>query len=74
MKNQRVLVIGGVGFICLNPAKGLAEQNEVVILDALFTDSMKTIKQLLKKANVRFIRGREMMGCFDVVYEKFAVI
>ncbi|MBU4372899.1 MAG: SDR family oxidoreductase [Euryarchaeota archaeon] len=57
MKNQRVLVTGGAGFIGSNLAGELAGENEVVILDDLSTGRMENIKELLKMDNVRFIRG-----------------
>lgn len=57
MKNQRVLVTGGAGFIGSNLAGELARENEVVILDDLSTGRMENIKELLKKENVKFIRG-----------------
>ncbi len=57
MKNQRVLVTGGAGFIGSNLAEELAEQNEVVILDDLSTGRIENIKDLIKKDNVSFIQG-----------------
>lgn len=57
MRNQRVLVTGGAGFIGSTLAEKLAEQNEVVILDDLSTGKIENIKELLKRENVRFIRG-----------------
>ncbi len=57
MKNQRVMVTGGAGFIGSHLAEELAKKNEVVILDDLSTGRMENIKELLKKENARFIRG-----------------
>ncbi len=57
MKNQRVLVTGGAGFIGSNLAWELALKNEVVILDDLSTGRMGNIKELLKMDNVSFIHG-----------------
>ncbi len=57
MKNQRVMVTGGAGFIGSNLAEELARENEIVILDNLSTGRMENIKELLKMDNVRFIHG-----------------
>ncbi|MGB8217476.1 MAG: SDR family oxidoreductase [Candidatus Methanoperedens sp.] len=57
MKNQRVLVTGGAGFIGSNLAGELALENEVVIIDDLSTGRMGNITDLLKTGNVRFVRG-----------------
>lgn len=57
MKNQRIMVTGGAGFIWSNLVEELARDNEVFILDDLSTDRMENIKELLKMDNVRFTHG-----------------
>jgi UDP-glucose 4-epimerase len=57
MKNQKMLITGGAGFIGSNLASKLAENNEVVILDNLSTGKMENIKELIVKDNVKFIHG-----------------
>lgn len=75
MKDQRVLVTGGAGFIGSNLAGELALENEVVIFDDLSTGKMENITELLKKGNVRFVRGsitdlELLQGSFkDIDYE-----
>ncbi len=57
MKNQRVLVTGGAGFIGSHLAGELAKENEVIIIDDLSTGRLENIKELMEKDNVRFIKG-----------------
>ncbi|MCZ7383807.1 MAG: NAD-dependent epimerase/dehydratase family protein [Candidatus Methanoperedens sp.] len=57
MKNKKVMITGGAGFIGSNLAGELADENEVVILDDLSSGRMENITGLLKKGNVRFVHG-----------------
>ena len=57
MKNKRVVVTGGAGFIGSNLAEELAKDNEVVVLDDLSTGRPENIENLIKKTNVQFIQG-----------------
>lgn len=57
MKDKRVAITGGAGFIGSNLADELATSNSVVIIDDLSTGRKENIKELLKKDNVRFIQG-----------------
>ena len=57
MKDKRVAVTGGAGFIGSNLAEELATSNSVIIIDDLSTGNKENIASLLQKDNVRFIRG-----------------
>lgn len=57
MRNKKVLITGGAGFIGSNLAEELAKDNDVVILDDLSSGRMENIKGLLESYNVRFIKG-----------------
>lgn len=81
MKNKKVLITGGAGFIGSNLAEELAEDNEVVILDDLSTGRMENIRGLLENNNVMFIKGsitdlNLLQRCFrdvDYVFHQAAI-
>lgn len=55
MQKQRIIVTGGAGFVGSNLVKMLAEDtnNEIIIIDDLFSGSIKNLRGL----NVEFIEG-----------------
>jgi len=53
----KILITGGCGFIGSNLAEELSKDNEVIIIDDLSTGKIENIKDLLKKENVKFIKG-----------------
>lgn len=58
MKNKKVVVTGGVGFIGSHLAEELAQRDyQVMIVDDLSTGRMRNIEPLLKERNVGFIQG-----------------
>ncbi len=69
MKNQKVLVTGGAGFIGSHLAGELAKENEVIIIDDLSTGSLENIRELIKKENVNFIKGS--ITDYDLLKESF---
>jgi UDP-N-acetylglucosamine 4-epimerase len=70
IKNRRVLVSGGAGFIGSNLIRSLLENNNyVVCLDNLSTGKHDNIKELLDYDNFRFIKGdiRNVEDCKESV-------
>jgi UDP-glucose 4-epimerase len=57
MKNAKIVVTGGLGFIGSNLANALYENNEVVILDDISTGRMQNIQELIDNQHVEFIKG-----------------
>jgi UDP-glucose 4-epimerase len=57
MKNKKVVITGGAGFIGSNLAHGLAKDNTVTILDDLSTGSIENVTGLIPKKNVTLIKG-----------------
>ena len=57
MKNMRVAITGGAGFIGSNLAHELAADNTVIIIDNLATGRLENLSDLNDKRNVTFIQG-----------------
>lgn len=57
MKNMRVLITGGAGFIGSNLAYEIAANNAVIIIDDLSTGSIKNLIELVDRKNVTLITG-----------------
>jgi len=55
IKNARILVTGGAGFIGSNLADGLCSDNEVIVLDNLTSGSLSNLEQ--SKGHITFIKG-----------------
>ena len=57
MKNKRVAITGGAGFIGSNLAHELATDNAIIITDDLSSGRVENIAGLTGKENVTFIQG-----------------
>lgn len=81
LKNRRILITGGAGFIGANLCEAFVSNNEVICLDNLITGKLSNIKPLLKNNNFRFIEGdirnpetcREALFGVDVVLHQAAL-
>ena len=56
MKNRKVIITGGAGFIGANLAKELAANNSVIIIDNLSVGKKEKVTDLLRE-NVKFVEG-----------------
>jgi len=57
MKNKKVVVTGGAGFIGSNICKELCKDNEVVAIDNLSTGNLNNVSPLEGNENFRFVKG-----------------
>jgi UDP-glucose 4-epimerase len=57
MKNKRLVVTGGAGFIGSNIVRELVKNNTVIVIDDLSTGSLENIKDLIKTKKINFIKG-----------------
>ena len=57
MKDKRVIITGGAGFIGSNIAEELSADNEVIIIDDLSSGLLQNIQHLTKRSDVSFIQG-----------------
>lgn len=57
IKNKKVVITGGAGFIGSNLAEEVAKDNVVIIIDDISTGKIENIKDLIKKENVNFVKG-----------------
>jgi len=81
MKNKRVAITGGAGFIGSNLAYELATDNTVIIIDDLSTGRVENIAGLTDKENVTFIQAsildlHLLVGVFngvDFVFHQAAI-
>jgi len=69
MKNKKVVVTGGAGFIGSNLAKKLASDNKIIVVDDLSTGYLKNIQDDVDKNQIDFVKGS--ITNFDLLKEVF---
>jgi UDP-glucose 4-epimerase len=81
MKNRKVVITGGAGFIGSNIAEVLSKDNEVVIIDDLSSGRLQNISHLMQMPNVKFRQGSitdfrflaEAVGSADYIFHQAAL-
>ena len=56
IKNKKILITGGAGFLGSHLCKRLCKENEVIILDNLSTGRLQNIIDLIDNKKIQFIR------------------
>ncbi len=81
MKNKKVVVTGGAGFIGSNLAKKLASDNKTIVVDDLSTGYLKNIQDDVDKNQIEFVKGsitnldllKEVFRDVDYVFHQAAI-
>jgi len=81
MKNKKVIVTGGAGFIGSNLAKKLATNNKTIVIDDLSAGYIENIQDEVDKKHIDFIKGsitdldllKEVFKNIDYVFHQAAI-
>ncbi len=57
LKDRRILITGGAGFIGSHLVDALSFENDVVVLDNLSASTTEFIEPLIKESKIKFIKG-----------------
>lgn len=82
MKNKKVVITGGAGFIGSHLAEELAENNEVTVIDNLYTGKLDNIRHLLNEEKIFFKKGdirdldflKDVFQGVDYVFHQAAIV
>ncbi len=82
IKNKKILITGGAGFVGSHLAEALVENNEIILLDNFLSGFKENIANLLKNKNVALIEGdirdketvKKAVAGADIVFHEAAQI
>ena len=57
MKDKKIIVTGGAGFIGSNLTRALVSKNKIMVIDNLSTGNLENIKDLIDNKQIDFIKG-----------------
>ncbi|MDH7506908.1 MAG: SDR family oxidoreductase [Candidatus Thermoplasmatota archaeon] len=69
MRNKKIVVTGGAGFIGSNLTRTLALKNKTIVIDNLSTGKLENIDDLIEKKQIDFINGS--INDIDLLQETF---
>lgn len=81
MKNKKIIVTGGAGFIGSNLTETLASENQVTVIDNLSTGYKHNIQHLIDEEQIRFVHGsicdlsllKKEFSHVDIVFHQAAI-
>lgn len=71
MKDKKIVITGGAGFIGSNLARFLTQaKNDVIVIDDLSTGRLENIKDIIDEKNFRFVKGS--ITDLDILRDSFS--
>ena len=82
IKDKKILITGGAGFVGSHIAERLYENNEIVLLDNFLSGFKQNVTHLLKSKNVKLVEGdtrdkeiaKKIGNDFDIIFHEAAQI
>ncbi|MCK5459378.1 MAG: NAD-dependent epimerase/dehydratase family protein, partial [Thermoplasmatales archaeon] len=69
MKDKKIVITGGAGFIGSNMARTLSKENKVTVIDDLSTGYIKNIQGFIDSNAIGFVKGS--ITDLDLLQEAF---